>query len=135
MSAQIEINIPSELTNEIESYAKHESQTIIEFMMWALGEKVGELRERKSVKNLTNIQFSPDRRVVKAEPLAKPITVEEPKKLRKADDVAKQLRISKSLAYRLMQQREIPMVQIGRGVRVRQEDLEEYVQRSHQTSW
>ncbi len=44
-----------------------------------------------------------------------------------ADDVGKALGISKSLAYRLMRQREITCVQFGRSVRVRPEDLEEFI--------
>lgn len=48
--------------------------------------------------------------------------------LLKATDVAKRLRISRSLAYRLMQTRVIPIVKINSLVRVRPEDLEIYIQ-------
>ena len=48
----------------------------------------------------------------------------------KASDVAQILRISKGLAYRMMQQGEIPAIQFGRTTRVRQQDLEDFI-RAH----
>lgn len=48
----------------------------------------------------------------------------------KASDVAQILRISKGLAYRMMQQGEIPAIQFGRTTRVRRKDLEEFI-RTH----
>ena len=45
----------------------------------------------------------------------------------KASDVAQILRISKGLAYRMMQQGEIPAIQFGRTTRVRRRDLEEFI--------
>jgi excisionase family DNA binding protein len=45
-------------------------------------------------------------------------------KLLRGEDVAEILSISKAFAYRLMAERRIPTVRIGRAVRVRPEDLE-----------
>ncbi|MBC8508305.1 MAG: helix-turn-helix domain-containing protein [Chloroflexi bacterium] len=45
----------------------------------------------------------------------------------KATDVAEILNISKSMAYRLMQTREIPTVCIGAAKRVRPVDLHSYI--------
>lgn len=55
MVQKLEINIPIELVKEIEAYAKGEGITLNEFLFWALGEKVGELRERRGVKNLLRV--------------------------------------------------------------------------------
>ena len=52
------------------------------------------------------------------------------KKLLNASDVSKVLNISESAAYKLMQDGEIPSVHMRRIVRVRLEDLEEYIRRS-----
>jgi excisionase family DNA binding protein len=48
-------------------------------------------------------------------------------RLLKASDVAKYLNISISLAYRLMQKGEIPVIRIHKSVRVREADLEEFI--------
>ena len=125
MVQKLEINIPSELIKEIEVYAKGEGITLNEFLFWALGEKVGELRERRGVKNLirVNPNHSPEKPIVDiAQP---PSSVQ--KRLLKAEEVAKYLRISKSGAYRLMQTGEIPVVRIGKVVRVREEDIDSFV--------
>ena len=42
-------------------------------------------------------------------------------------EVAQLLRVSRSKAYGLMRRKEVPIVQIGRCVRVQIEDLEEYI--------
>lgn len=47
--------------------------------------------------------------------------------LLRAKDVASTLNISLALAYRLMQLGDIPVVKIGTAVRVRPEDLAEYI--------
>ena len=47
--------------------------------------------------------------------------------LLKATEVAEILNISKSMAYRLMQTREIPTVFIGTAKRVRPVDLDNYI--------
>jgi excisionase family DNA binding protein len=51
-----------------------------------------------------------------------------------ATEIADILRISKSLAYRLITNGEIPSIQFGRVSRVRQEDLEAFIQRSMRKS-
>jgi excisionase family DNA binding protein len=48
-------------------------------------------------------------------------------KLLKAEQVAMVLNISRSKAYKLMRQKEIPTITIGKNVRVCNEDLEKYV--------
>ncbi len=55
-------------------------------------------------------------------------------RLLNAEEVAATLNISKSLAYRLMQHNKIPTVKINRAVRVRENDLNEFIQRSW-TGW
>ena len=47
--------------------------------------------------------------------------------LLKASEVARVLNISRAMAYRLMQTREIPTVCIGRARRVRPSDLQSYI--------
>ena len=47
--------------------------------------------------------------------------------LLKAEEVAELLSVSRSFAYALMQSGQLPTVQIGRSVRVRPEDLEEFI--------
>lgn len=49
--------------------------------------------------------------------------------LLRAEDVAEQLNISKSLAYRLLEQGQIPTIRFNRTVRVRQADLDAYIQK------
>jgi excisionase family DNA binding protein len=49
-------------------------------------------------------------------------------KLLTAVEVSQLLGISRSKAYLLMRQREIPAITIGKNVRVKIEDLEEYIQ-------
>lgn len=48
--------------------------------------------------------------------------------LLKSDEVAEILKISRAMAYKLMQRGEIPSIKIGSAVRVRVEDLEKYVE-------
>jgi excisionase family DNA binding protein len=52
----------------------------------------------------------------------------EPIKLLRANDVAKILNISRALAYRLIQEGKIPSVRFNTSVRVRQQDLERFIQ-------
>jgi len=59
------------------------------------------------------------------------VTAVEP--LLKASDIAKTLNISKAMAYRLIQQREIPAVRINHAVRVRRSDLDAYIERCRDT--
>ncbi len=51
-------------------------------------------------------------------------------KLLKGNDVATRLNVSKAFAYRLMATGDIPTVRLGRSVRVRPEDLEEFIEAS-----
>ena len=48
-------------------------------------------------------------------------------KLLKAEEVAELLSVSRSFAYSLMQNGPLPTVHLGRSVRVRPEDLEEFI--------
>ncbi len=48
-------------------------------------------------------------------------------KLLKGKEVAQALNVSRALAYRLMAECEIPTVRLGRSVRVRPEDLEQFI--------
>lgn len=48
--------------------------------------------------------------------------------LLKAKEVAERLNISRSQAFALMRDEKIPIVRFGRSVRVRPEDLEEFIQ-------
>jgi excisionase family DNA binding protein len=50
--------------------------------------------------------------------------------LLKAKDVAEILKVSRTMAYTLMQRGEIPTVRIGRSRRVRPEDLIEYINKN-----
>lgn len=45
-----------------------------------------------------------------------------------AQDVADYLNISRSLVYEMIKRRELPSVRMGRSVRVRYEDLMEFIQ-------
>jgi len=54
--------------------------------------------------------------------------VELPERLLKATEVAKILNISRALAYQMMQRGEIRTVSIRTSVRVRPEDLENFIQ-------
>ncbi len=47
--------------------------------------------------------------------------------LLRCEDVARILNISRSLAYQLLQRGEIPTVRLGRTVRIRPKDLEEFI--------
>lgn len=44
-----------------------------------------------------------------------------------APEIAKRLKISKTKAYQLIQQKQIPSISMGRTVRVRREDLEKFI--------
>jgi excisionase family DNA binding protein len=49
-------------------------------------------------------------------------------KLLKGNEVAKLLNVSRSFAYLLMQTGHIPTVRLGRSIRVRPQDLVEYIE-------
>lgn len=57
-------------------------------------------------------------------------TNDEPVSLLTAKNVASILKISKSMAYRLIQRGDIASVQICNSVRVRHKDLETYIQKN-----
>lgn len=61
-------------------------------------------------------------------PADNPAALHSPAELLTAVEVARILKISKALVYRLIQTREIPSFSIGRTVRVRREDLDMFVQ-------
>jgi hypothetical protein len=61
------------------------------------------------------------------------LEITSPERLFKASDVARILNISRPLAYRLMQQGNIPVIRINHAVRVRPIDLEEFIQCSRQS--
>lgn len=129
MSPKIEINIPLELKQELEAYAKFEDQTTNEFIIMAVSEKVGELRQRKGVRNLTALQpggmpatDQPSR------PIDPPI-YQQRGKLLLAGEVAKLLQVSRSKAYSLIRSGELPSIHIGTSVRVPEDDLKAYIQK------
>jgi len=123
-----ENDFPAELLQEIEAYAKIEGITVKEFIIWALSEKIGELRERFGLKNL--IQINPKPRNEKINEDRVSLGSASPNSLLKAIEISKYLKMSKSGVYHLMQTGEIPVVKIGKSVRVREEDLEEYISKS-----
>ena len=47
-----------------------------------------------------------------------------------AKEVANILGVSRSKAYHMMRQREIPTITIGKNVRISNEDLEEYIRKN-----
>jgi excisionase family DNA binding protein len=123
-----ENDFPKELLQEIEAYSKVEGITIKEFILWAVGEKIGELREMRGLKNLTQIVPNPisEKQVIEE---SKPKTAT-PKPLLKAIDISRILKISKSAVYQLMKNGDIPVVKFGKIVRVREEDLDRFILRS-----
>ena len=54
--------------------------------------------------------------------------------LYKASDVARILNISRALAYRLMQNGDIPVVRVNHAVRVLPADLEQFIQHCRQNT-
>jgi len=55
-------------------------------------------------------------------------------RLLKASDIAQILNISRALAYRLMQNGDIPVVRVNHAVRVLPADLEQYIQQCRQNA-
>lgn len=101
MSPKIEINIPLELKQELEAYAKFEDQTTNEFIIMAVSEKVGELRQRRGVKNLTSLQPASLPATPRASKPVDPPIYQPRGKLLLASEVAKILQVSRSKAYNL----------------------------------
>jgi excisionase family DNA binding protein len=120
MTKKIELNIPTEFWNEIESFTSKEKMTINEFFFWALGEKIGEIRMGRGIKNLQKNQThkTPDNNPMKYAP----------DRLLRASEVAKYLDISKTAAYRLTKDKELPSVRFGKTVRLKFEDLENFIE-------
>jgi len=122
---QPNIVFPQELLEEIESYAEAKGITVREFILWALGEKIGELRQRLGVKNLFltiphPISRDPGNINNNQEPY-------DPKPLLKAAEITKYLKISRSATYKLMRSGDIPVVKFGKSIRVRIEDLDKFI--------
>ena len=57
-------------------------------------------------------------------------SIPDSKKLLKATEVAELLQVSRTHAYNLMKRGEIPTIRIGSAVRVKQNDLEEFIKQS-----
>ena len=57
-----------------------------------------------------------------------PTQYDPPERLLKAAEIAEILNISRAMAYRLMQSRQIPTVRIGAARRVRPVDLQSYIE-------
>jgi excisionase family DNA binding protein len=55
-------------------------------------------------------------------------TIQEANRLLKAVEVAKILNISRSLAYRLLNEGQIPVIRISQAVRVHPRDLQQYIE-------
>jgi len=58
-------------------------------------------------------------------------SIQVPNQLLRADQVALRLNISRALAYQLMQIGEIPTIRFNRTVRVRELDLDRFIQNHH----
>jgi excisionase family DNA binding protein len=54
----------------------------------------------------------------------------DPERLLRAQEVAKILQFSRALAYRLMQNEELPAVKFHQSTRVRQKDLDAFIRRN-----
>ncbi|MHB8132889.1 MAG: excisionase family DNA-binding protein [Anaerolineaceae bacterium] len=120
MTKKLEVNIPTEFWNEIDSFTSREGMTINEFIFWALGEKIGEIRMGRGIKNLQQNQPKPDQNNN-----LKPYS---PNQLLRASEIAKYLDISKPEAYRLIQTGELPAIRIGRLVRVKFSVVENFIE-------
>jgi excisionase family DNA binding protein len=119
MQQKIEITFPKELIRELEIFTKEERITINEFIFWSIGEKIGEIRTGRGVKNLQQKQNKHDPQINQKS--------YSPNQLLRASEVAKYLDISKPEAYKLIRTKEFPVIRIGRLVRVRFSDLENYI--------
>ena len=120
MTKKIEINIPTEFWNEIHSFTSREGMTINEFIFWAIGEKIGEIRMGRGIKNLQQDQPKPDQQ--------NNLKTYSPNQFLRAAEIAKYLNISKPEAYRLIKIGEIPVIRIGRLVRVKFSDLDNFIE-------
>ena len=57
-------------------------------------------------------------------------TIQETDRLLKAVEVAQILNISRSLAYRLLQEGQIPVIRINQAVRVHLRDLQQFIEQN-----
>ena len=73
-----------------------------------------------------------DEHIQKSIPEEKPPAVKAPKRLLTTKEAAKILVISASKMYSMIQAREIPAVRFGRSVRIREEDLDEFIIRQRE---
>ena len=120
MTKTIEVNIPKELWNEIESFITKEKMTINEFLFWVIGEKIGEIRMGRGADSLQQKLSKSEQKKYS------------PEQLLRAVDVAKYLGVSKTCAYRLIQIQELPAIRFGKSVRVRFDDLEKFIENNRQ---
>jgi len=150
MAQNLKLQLPSDLYAEIESYIKAEGLSVEEFVLWSVSEKVGEIRERRQVKNLKYLKplapnlpvqrsiseeapLEPSSRMIpKTKVEAAPLTASGAKRLLTAKEAAKILVISASKMYYLIQTREIPSVRFGRSVRIQEKDLDEFIARQRE---
>jgi excisionase family DNA binding protein len=155
MTQKLDLHLPSDLYSEIDSYIRSEGISFEQFALWSLSEKVGEIRERRQVKNLKYLKpaqsnsslqrFLPEERsptppstptpTPKPKPEDKSPAVRGPKPLLTAAEAAEILGISKSKMYNMMQARQIPVITLGRNVRIREEDIEEFIVRQRRQSY
>lgn len=126
--SKIEVVLPTELFKDIETYIKQEGVTMSEFVLWALGEKVGEIRQGGGMKHPQ--QTRPAQETVRSNRQINLPSETDTSHLLKASEVAKYLQISKSSAYNLMKSGEIPVIRIGKAIRVRVQDLDVYLQQN-----
>ncbi len=130
MPYKIEISIPFELYQEIEAYSRSEGLTVSEFGLWAISEKVGELRQRRGVKNLQSLFMLSKPESQRAETDENKSAGKETSMLLRAEEAADRLNVSKGKIYQLLQRGDLPSIHIGKAVRVREEDLETFLKMS-----
>ena len=106
-----------------------EQQATIKLLSDRAGEQVGQLVSSLLADILTIIMSGNLNHTAQGSIVAVSNNSSEPtiKKLLNAGEVAKELRISKTAAYQLMQRCEIATVRFGRSVRVRPDDLEKFI--------
>jgi hypothetical protein len=85
MTTSLVVNVPSDLYQEIEAYTHAEGQTLNEFAIWGLSEKVATLRQTRGVKGLWQIK-PPEEKKEKSVPKKG----NHPKKLLRAGEVAEE---------------------------------------------
>ncbi len=115
-------------TRPSRSRSSTDQDAIIRMYADRIGEKIGRLVSEIIVDTLTLLWIE---NPTSQHSIVREITQDRKQpngdKLLKAAEVAEKLDISKSKAYQLMQRGEIPTVHLGQAVRVRQQDLEEFI--------